>query len=87
MLKLWQGNLLALDQRNIYQFSHLGWYEGLENFKKELEDQKDSWLLLFARAIDIYIGKVKGFKGVPEDINIRQDYMRGELKIMIKNII
>ena len=43
----------------------------MQNFRDSLEDEKDAWLLVFARAIDIYIGKVKGFKGVPEEMDKR----------------
>ena len=44
-------------------------------------------MLLFARAIDIYVGKVKGFRDVPEDQYTRREMMKGELKQLITGII
>lgn len=39
------------------------------------------------RAIDIYTGKVKGFRDVPEQEEMRQETMKAELKLLIRNII
>jgi hypothetical protein len=39
------------------------------------------------RAIDIFTGKVKGFKDVPENEYVRKETMKAELKLMIRNII
>jgi hypothetical protein len=44
-------------------------------------------MLVFARAIDIYVGKVKGYRGVPEQVGKRQEAMKGKLKEMVTGII
>ena len=44
-------------------------------------------MLVFSRAIDIYVGKIKGYAGVPEQMSMRQEVMKGELKVLITGII
>lgn len=48
---------------------------------------KGNWVQDFTRAIEIYTGQVKGFKDVPEDTEIRQEQMKGQLKLFIRTII
>jgi hypothetical protein len=48
---------------------------------------KGNWIQEFVRAIDIYMGKVKGFKDVPEEQYMRQETMKAELKLLIRMII
>jgi hypothetical protein len=42
---------------------------------------------VFARALEFYKGKVKGFKGIHEDIEVRETTMKAELKLLIRDII
>lgn len=84
-LSLFNGMLVALGTKNVLTFLHLRWDEGLEEYKAKLES--DDWMLVFARAIDIYVGKIKGYAGVPENMNMRQEIMKGELKVLITGII
>jgi hypothetical protein len=60
------------------------WDESLFAFK---ELTKGNWIQEFARAIDIYTGKIKGFKDVPEEPYVRQESMKAELKLFIRNVI
>ena len=46
-----------------------------------------NWIYEFARAIDIYTGKIKGFKDVPEEQLMRQELMKADLKLYIRTII
>ena len=48
---------------------------------------KGNWIQEFLRAIDIYTGKVKGFKDVPEEKYMREETLKADLKIRIRNII
>jgi len=48
---------------------------------------KGNWIQEFVRAIDIYTGKVKGFRDVPEEQYMRQETMKAELKLLIRMII
>lgn len=78
--------IVALGIQGVMQFNHLRWDEGLENYRKQLQTN-DDWLMVFSRAIDIYVGKIKGFKDVPEEQFMRKELMKGELKVLIANII
>ena len=42
---------------------------------------------MFARALEFYNGKVKGFKGIHEDSEVRETTMKAELKLLIRDII
>ena len=78
--------LIALGIKNVLQFSHLRWDEGLEQYRQK-HASTDDWMLVFSRALDIYVGRVKGFRDVPEEMNMRKEYLKGELKVFIANII
>ena len=51
----------------ISKFHHVRWGESLDHFKLLVRDNPDGWIQEFQRAIDIYTGKIKGFKDVPEE--------------------
>lgn len=42
---------------------------------------------MFARALDIFQGKIKGFQGVSEDKELRENLLKADLKLLIKDII
>lgn len=50
-------------------------------------DVLGDWIQVFARALEFYRGKIKGFKGIHEDIEFRENTMKAELKLLIKDII
>ena len=64
---------------------NLTWDEGLEQYKTKLSI--DNWQLVFARAIDIYLGKVQGYRGVSERIGKRRQEMQARLKVMVKHVV
>lgn len=78
------GLIIALGVQGLFSFTHLRWDEGLGHFKKMA---KGNWMQELARAIDIYAGKVKGFKDVPEEPFMRQETMKAELKAHIRMIV
>jgi len=63
---------------------HINWVESLMVYRKHV---KGDWMKVFARALDIYHGKVKGFKGMIDDNQYRQHLMKADLKLLIKDII
>lgn len=78
------GQILALGMHGLSRFSHLSWDESLEAFKLI---SKGNWIEDFSRAIEIYTGQIKGFKEVPEDMEMRQQQMKGQLKLFVRTII
>jgi hypothetical protein len=48
---------------------------------------KGNWIQEFLRATDIYTGKIKGFKDVPEEKFMREETLKADLKIRIREII
>lgn len=78
------GQILALGMHGLSRFAHLSWDESLEAFRI---NSKGNWVQDFSRAIDIYTGKVKGFKDVPEEVELRQEQMKGQLKLFVRTII
>jgi len=48
----------------VHRIRHINWIEALVFFRKHV---KGDWMKVFARALDIYHGKVKGFKGMIDD--------------------
>ena len=48
---------------------------------------QDNWIQSFSRVIDFYTGKIKGFKDVPEDEDIREAMLKADLKMIIIDIV
>lgn len=42
---------------------------------------------MFAKALEFYRGKIKGFVGVHEDQDVRENFMKADLKLLIREII
>ena len=42
---------------------------------------------MFAKTLEIYLGKVKGLRGVPDDDYLRQFMMKGQMKVKIGEIL
>lgn len=62
----------------------MSWEKSLEVFK---ELAQDDFTLEFARALDIYHGKVKGLRNVLEDRILREETMKSSLKLYIRTLI
>jgi hypothetical protein len=76
--------VVALGIKGLSKLRQLRWDESLEHFR---EISRGNWIQEFARAIEIYTGKIKGFKDVPEDQYLRQETMKAELKLFISNVV
>lgn len=42
---------------------------------------------MFAKALEFYKGKIKGFLGIHEDEEVRENAMKADLKLLIRDII
>ena len=81
---LFDGSIYTLGDKGVHRFDHITWDQSLALFKDIVDGD---WSKQFARAIDIYIGKIKGFKNVPEEEEIRLAMLKAELKIIVQNIV
>lgn len=68
-LKVLNGFVVALNPFGIIQYAHVRWDESLHSYRNLVGG---NWVQLFARAIDIYTGRVKGFKDVSEEEHLRE---------------
>ena len=46
-----------------------------------------TWIDTFQKTLDIFDGKIKGFKGVVDDRDLRQESMKAELKLLVTDLI
>lgn len=53
-------------------------------FKKLAEDDL---VKVFSRALDLYKGKVKGYAGLPDNPREREIKLKGEIKLLVREII
>ena len=60
------------------------WREYVEQGEKEMGN---TWIETLKKALDIFHGKIKGFKGVVDDLDLRKEFLKAELKILITNLI
>jgi len=42
---------------------------------------------VFLRALELYKGKVKGYQGLIDNTYLRENFLRAELKLFVKEII
>ena len=63
---------------------HLTWQESLGYLESTMQA---SWIDIFDKSLDIFNGRVKGFKGVVDDTKLRQTMMKGDLKELIQGHI
>lgn len=63
---------------------HLTWQQSIYEFKKQVEDDL---IQVFSRALNIYKGKVKGYQGLPDNTYLRENFLKAELKLLVKEII
>ena len=55
-----QDWIVFLTEKGVYMANHLTWQESLE---LDSDDMQSTWIETFQRVIDIFEGKIKGFKG------------------------
>jgi hypothetical protein len=49
--------------------------------------QGNNWIDIFTKALEIFMGKVKGLRGVPDDDDLRCHMMKGLIKMKIGEIM
>lgn len=54
--------------------------------EKQQEEGEDL-IQIFLRAIEIYKGRVKGYLGLVDNAYLRENFLRAELKLLIKEVI
>mmetsp|Transcript_7857 Transcript_7857/g.9042 ORF Transcript_7857/g.9042 Transcript_7857/m.9042 type:complete len:199 (+) Transcript_7857:85-681(+) len=63
---------------------HMTWQEYVETSEQDMDS---TWIDKFQKALDIFDGKIKGFKGVVDDRDLRQESMKAELKLLVTEMI
>ena len=79
----YQDWIVVLTDEGIYHMQHLTWQQYLTH----LEQIKVSWIDIFEKAIEFFNGRVKGFKGVVDDPEIRKNMIKNDLKELIHGYI
>lgn len=46
-----------------------------------------TWIETLKKALDIFHGKIKGFKGIVDDLDLRKEFLKAEFKILITTLI
>jgi hypothetical protein len=83
-IKFFQGRLAFLTQKNVQNSTHMTWQDSIYEYKKQVHDDL---IQVFSRAISIYKGKVKGYRGLLDHSFLRENILKGELKLLVKEII
>ena len=60
------------------------WQQNIYEFKKQVEDDL---IQVFSRALNIYKGKVKGYQGLHDNTFLRENFLKADLKLLVKDII
>ena len=83
-IKFFAGKLAVLTQKNVQTCIHLTWQQSIYEFKRQVHDDL---IQVFSRAISIYKGKVKGYRGLLDNSLLRENLLKAELKLLVKEII
>eukprot|EP00347_Sterkiella_histriomuscorum_P012402 403368713 len=83
-IRFYKGKIIALTIKNIQQCQHLSWQQSIFEFKKIVEDDL---VLVFSRALDIYKGNVKGYASLPDNLDQRENKLKDEIKLLVREII
>lgn len=51
------------------------------------QENQSTWIETFKKTLDIFDGKIKGFKGVVDDRDLRQEGMKAQLKLLVTDHI
>lgn len=82
--KFSNGLALALSESKMFEFNHKSWNQSLLEYKNQ---QDCNWIKVFSRALDFYRGNIKGYEGVSEDQELRENILKAGLKLTIKDYI
>ena len=83
-LKFYKGMVVALTLTDVVTSQHQTWLQFLNSYKDEV---KGDLVKIFARALAIYQGQIKGYSGVSEDKEFRENILKADLKLLIKDIM
>lgn len=64
------GRAVLLSTAGIFKLIHLTWEQSLGNIEPQILNG-NSWIDIFAKTLEIYLGKVKGLRGVADDDHLR----------------
>lgn len=79
---MFEDKVVCLTEGGAYSLHHLGWLESLGSL--ETTSLSRSWIEIFAKALEIYLGKVKGLRIAGVDEDMRRGSMRDQLKNLIE---
>lgn len=96
-LRFMAGKLLLMTTKGLQGCNHLTWQQSIYDFQKtqkvriassrDEEDQEEDLAAVFLRALEIYKGRVKGYQGLSDNAQMRENFLRAELKLLVKEII
>lgn len=76
--------VIFMTEAGYSQVKHMTWLEYVETSEHDMDN---TWIDTFQKALDIFEGKIKGFKGVVDDKDLRQESMKAELKLLVTELI
>ena len=83
-ISIFSDFIVFMTYRGIYFTTHMTWRDYVEQGEKEMGN---TWIQTLKKALDIFHGKIKGFKGIVDDLDLRKEFLKGELKILITSLI
>jgi hypothetical protein len=51
------------------------------------EEEEEDLTQVFLRALELYKGRVKGYRGLIDNAYLRESFLKAELKLLAKEII
>lgn len=72
--------IILLTDKGLHSLTHLTWQAYLGHLEQTMQA---SWIDIFEKAIEFFNGRIKGFKGVVDDIGRRKEMIRDDLKELI----
>jgi hypothetical protein len=52
-----------------------------------MTDDEEDLTQVFLRALELYKGRIKGYQGLIDNEYLRENFLRAELKLFVKEII
>ena len=100
-LKYFGGKFIGMTTKGIQGCSHLTWQQSIYDFQKtqirssqaigdnrsSIGDEEEDLTQVFLRALELYKGRVKGYQGLIDNAYLRENFLRAELKLFVKEFI
>lgn len=99
-MKFFNGKLVLMTEKGLQSCNHLTWQQSIYDFQKKAtsvrmtkqlgeasEDDEDDLVSIFLRALEIYKGRVKGYMGLVDNAYMRENFLRAEIKLLLKEVI